>query len=121
VTADIIVAMQKAGKTTLRQPCLLPPPGNQPSCSEKTKSNMSPSQKFGIDIPMMLTEVVRLSASFPARFAAKIPIGIEISAPKKKATKHSCSVAGNLLIYTDQTLCRVTFDVPKSPWIKLNI
>ena len=47
-----------------------PPDGNQPSFREKAMIRRSPSQKFGMESPIMAKNILILSCTEPCRVAA---------------------------------------------------
>jgi hypothetical protein len=110
-----------AGSIMLRMPWSKPTAGSQPSICENRSMSISPSQKFGIDIPMIENAVTMVSGSLPARFDANMPIGIPIAAAKAIDATASIKVFGSRDMNVFHTLILVTSDTPKSPCMRFTI
>jgi len=85
------------------------------SWKEKINSRMRPSQKAGMDIPISVTTVVRVSVRVPACRAARMPIGMASSAAINRDVTASSNVLGSLVRYISRIFSPEMSDFPRSP------
>ena len=71
-----------------------PPAGSQPSCTEKTRISISPSQKPGTDWPSSANTIATLSVFELRRIADSTPIGMAIVSERASAASASSIVTG---------------------------
>ena len=121
-TAASAVPSTKAGMTMRRrlssglsQIGTNPEAGSQPSCTEKNRISMIPSQKFGIDTPPRDAPLASMSQSVLRRTAARTPAGMAMPTAMTSARNASSIVIGSFVATVVITDSRVRIECPRSP------
>jgi hypothetical protein len=98
--------------------CCQPDPvvtGSQPSDSENTKINMSPSQKLGIETPESAATVLRESSHPWGRSAARVPRAMPSTTAMPRPTSASSRVNGSTFAISRPTGSPYRIDRPRRP------